>query len=298
MEVHIPIATPSKMVSNILQISYFFLGFTHKIGIFLLFLHKLLIMRDKIYFLSDVHLGAQAFQDDRMREQKLVRWLTSIQDSASDIYFLGDVFDFWYEYKYVVPKGFVRLLGKLAELSDQGIRLHFFIGNHDIWVGDYFEKELGMRVYLHDTEVDINGKRFYLAHGHRTGYRPLIVKLMHAVFHSSFIRRLYNIVHPTINYAFGLRWSKNNRLYKHKQEDATYLGESKEYLVQFAKQYSQTHPNIDYFVFGHRHVMLDLMISKTARVVYLGDWIWNFSYAVFDNEGLRLEMYEEPEFCE
>lgn len=247
----------------------------------------------KVYFISDVHLGSCAFDNDREREQKLVRWLTSIQDKASDIYLLGDIFDFWYEYKYVIPKGFVRLLGKLAELSDKGVKLHFFIGNHDIWVRDYFEKELGMNVYLYDTVQEINGKRFYLAHGHRTGYRPWIVKLMHYVFHAGWVRRLYNCIHPTINYWFGLKWSKNNRLYKHKQEEAEYLGEDKEFLVQFVKEYSKTHPEIDYFVFGHRHVMLDLMLSKTARVVYLGDWISHFSYAVLDNEGLRLEMYEE-----
>ena len=247
----------------------------------------------KVYFISDVHLGSCAFDNDREREQKLVRWLTSIQDKASDIYLLGDIFDFWYEYKYVIPKGFVRLLGKLAELSDKGVKLHFFIGNHDIWVRDYFEKELGMNVYLYDTVQEINGKRFYLAHGHRTGYRPWIVKLMHYVFHAGWVRRLYNCIHPTINYWFGLKWSKNNRLYKHKQEEAEYLGEDKEFLVQFAKEYSKTHPEIDYFVFGHRQVMLDLMLSKTARVVYLGDWISHFSYAVLDNEGLRLEMYEE-----
>ena len=247
----------------------------------------------KVYFLSDVHLGSCAFNDDKEREQKLVRWLTTIQDNASDIYLLGDIFDFWYEYKYVIPKGFVRLLGKLAELSDKGVKLHFFIGNHDIWVRDYFEKELGMNVYLYDTVQEINGKRFYLAHGHRTGYRPWIVKLMHYVFHAGWVRRLYNCIHPTINYWFGLKWSKNNRLYKHKQEEAEYLGEDKEFLVQFAKEYSKTHPDIDYFIFGHRHVMLDLMLSKTARVVYLGDWISHFSYAVLDNEGLRLEMYEE-----
>ena len=246
----------------------------------------------KVYFISDVHLGSCAFDNDREREQKLVRWLTSIQDKASDIYLLGDIFDFWYEYKYVIPKGFVRLLGKLAELSDKGVKLHFFIGNHDIWVRDYFEKELGMNVYLYDTVQEINGKRFYLAHGHRTGYRPWIVKLMHYVFHAGWVRRLYNCIHPTINYWFGLKWSKNNRLYKHKQEETEYLGEDKEFLVQFAKEYSKTHPEIDYFVFGHRHVMLDLMLSKTARVVYLGDWISHFSYAVFDKEGLRLEMDE------
>lgn len=249
-------------------------------------------MRDKIYFLSDVHLGACAFADDKEREQKLVRFLTSIQDDASDIYLMGDIFDFWYEYKYVVPKGFVRLLGKLAELSDKGIRLHYFIGNHDIWIGSYFEKELGMKVYLHDTIVPIQDKQFYLAHGHRTGYRPFMVKVMHYFFHATWVRRLYNIVHPTINYAFGLKWSKSNRINKHRQEEACYMGEDKEHLVQFAKQYTQTQP-IDYFIFGHRHVMLDLQITRNCRVIYLGDWVSNFSYGVFDSDGFRLEIYEE-----
>ncbi len=249
-------------------------------------------MGDKIYFLSDVHLGACAFNNDKEREQKLVRFLTSIQDQASDIYLMGDIFDFWYEYKYVVPKGFVRLLGKLAELSDKGIRLHYFIGNHDIWIGNYFEKELGMKVYLHDTVVAINNQQFYLAHGHRTGYRPFMVKVMHYFFHATWVRRLYNIIHPTINYAFGLKWSKSNRINKHRQEEACYMGESKEHLVQFAKLYCQNHP-IDYFVFGHRHVMLDLQITRTSRVIYLGDWVSNFSYGVFDKDGFRLEIYEE-----
>ena len=250
-------------------------------------------MRDKVYFLSDVHLGACAFSDDKERERKLVRWLTSIQNEASDIYLMGDIFDFWYEYKYIIPKGYTRLLGKLAELSDSGVKLHFFIGNHDIWVGDYFEKELGMKVYLHDEVQEINGRRFYLAHGHRTGYRPFMVKVMHYFFHATWVRRLYNIVHPTINYAFGIKWYKRNRLYKHKQDEAQYMGEDKEHLVQFAKKYLQSNPDIDYFIFGHRHVMLDLMLTKTARIIYLGDWISHFSYAVLDNEGLRLEMYEE-----
>jgi UDP-2,3-diacylglucosamine hydrolase len=171
--------------------------------------------KSKIYFISDVHLGARAFDDDREREKKLVRFLSSIQNDVKAIYFLGDIFDFWYEYKNIIPKGFTRLFGKLAELADAGVEMHYFIGNHDIWTGDYFEKEFGMIMHYDAEEMQINGKTFYLAHGHRTGYRPLAVKIMHFFFHSKWVRRIYNLIHPSINYYFGLGWSAHNRKYKH-----------------------------------------------------------------------------------
>ena len=248
--------------------------------------------KGKIYFISDVHLGARAFNNDREREKKLVRFLSSIENDAKAIYFLGDIFDFWYEYKHIIPKGFTRLFGKLAQLADSGVEMHYFIGNHDIWTGDYFEKEFGMIMHYDAEEMQINGLNFYLAHGHRTGYRSLAVKIMHFFFHSKWVRRIYNLIHPSINYYFGLEWSAHNRKYKHKQEEAKYLGEEKEFLVCFAKEYLKEKP-IDFFVFGHRHVMLDLMITKTSRVVYLGDWVTNFSYGVLDGEDFSLEIYEE-----
>lgn len=248
--------------------------------------------RRKIYFISDVHLGARAFDNDREREKKLVRFLSSIQNDAKAIYFMGDIFDFWYEYKNIIPKGFTRLFGKLAELADSGVEMHYYIGNHDIWVGDYFEKEFGMKMHYNAEVTKINEKIFYLEHGHRTGYRPFSVKVMHFFFHSKWVRRVYNLIHPSINYYFGLNWSAHNRTHKHKQEDAKYLGENKEYLVRFAKEYLQKN-QIDFFIFGHRHVMLDLMLTKTSRVVYLGDWITNFSYGVLDGENFSLEIYEE-----
>ena len=151
---------------------------------------------------------------------------------------------------------------------------------------------IGMIMHYDAEEMQINGKTFYLAHGHRTGYRPLTVKIMHFFFHSKWVRRIYNLIHPSINYYFGLGWSAHNRKYKHKQEEAKYLGEANEFLVCFAKEYVKTKP-IDFFIFGHRHVVLDLMITKSSRVVYLGDWVTNFTYGVLDGEDFSLNFFVE-----
>lgn len=245
------------------------------------------------YFISDAHLGGTAFTDDREREKKLVRFLDSVKDSASDIYFMGDIFDFWYEYRYVVPKGSVRLLGKMAELSDSGVNLHFFIGNHDIWTYGYLEQEIGCKVYKKPVLSEIDGKIFYLSHGDMDGYRPISVRLMQWVFHNDAIRRIYSTLHPWINLKFGLAWSRYNRLHKHKEEPS-YLGEDKEYLVRFAKEKIKTE-KIDFFIFGHRHVMLDLELANGSRVVYLGDWVNNFSYGLWDGKDFRLEIFLEDE---
>lgn len=242
------------------------------------------------YFVSDAHLGGTAFADDREREKKLVRFLDGIKDSASDVYFMGDIFDFWYEYRYVVPKGQVRLLGKMAELADSGVRLHFFIGNHDIWTYGYLEQEIGMKVYRRAEKLEIDGRIFYLSHGDRDGYRPLSVRFMQAVFHNDLVRRLYSTLHPWLNLRLGLAWSRHNRLYKHKEEPH-YLGEDKEYLVLFAKEKVKSE-KIDFFIFGHRHVLLDLQLAGGSRVVYLGDWVTNFSYGVWDGKEFRLELFE------
>ena len=248
-------------------------------------------MMRKCYFISDAHLGSLAFDNDRERELKLCRFLTWAAQDATDIFLMGDIFDFWYEYRYVAPKGHVRLLGCLAGIADRGIKLHFFIGNHDIWTYGYLADEIGMTVYRDSVVTDINGFRCFLAHGDRTGYRPWSLRLTHAFFHSNWIRRIYNTIHPWFNYSFGLAWSRYNRRHKHRQDGAQYLGEDREYLVQFAKNYDREH--IDFFIFGHRHVMLDLQLTEGRRVVYLGDWIDKFSYGVLDETGFRLEIWEE-----
>ena len=201
-----------------------------------------------VYFLSDAHLGSLAIPHARMQERRLVRFLDSIKNKAAAIYLLGDMFDFWNEYKNVVPKGYTRFLGKISELTDMGVEVHFFTGNHDLWTYGYLEEECGMIVHYKPQTVEIYDKVFFLAHGDGLG-----------------------------------------------DPDKPYMGEKKEFLVRFAKQYMQSHKDIDYFMFGHRHIELDLMLSKKTRLMILGDWIWQFTYAVFDGEHMFMEEYVEGE---
>ena len=188
-----------------------------------------------VYFLSDAHLGSRAIEHGRTQERRLVNFLDSIKHKASAVYLLGDMFDFWYEFRLVVPKGYTRFLGKLSELTDMGVEVHFFTGNHDIWCGDYLSKECGVTWAKHSREKRVDGK------------------------------------------------------------EPDYMGENKEHLVLYTKEYLKSHPNINFFIYGHRHIELDLMLSATSRVLILGDWINYFSYAVFDGENLFLEEYIEGE---
>lgn len=250
-------------------------------------------MNKKIYFVSDAHLGSLAYTNDTYREKKLVAWLDAIKHDAAAIYLVGDIFDFWYEYKYVIPKGFVRLFGKIAELCDSGIPIHFFIGNHDIWTYGYLEKELGMQVHKQPLLTEVNGKRFYVAHGNGLGKNPFVVQMIEKIFHSTSVRFFYNMIHPSINMRLGLAWSKKNRE-KKRQQEITFYGENKENLIVFAKEYVK-HTPVDFFVFGHRHILLNFMIQKSTQVIFLGDWIEHFSYGVFDGENFSLEIFDvEP----
>ncbi|MDR3706498.1 MAG: UDP-2,3-diacylglucosamine diphosphatase [Paludibacteraceae bacterium] len=244
----------------------------------------------KTYFLSDAHLGALVIKDQRAHEMRLVNFLDSIKHDAEAVYLLGDMFDFWYEYKLVVPKGHVRFLGKLAELVDMGIDVHFFIGNHDIWTFGYLEKEIGLKVHREPEEINIHGKNFFLAHGDGLYDKSLGFKIIRWIFHNRALQVWYTWVPPRIGLAFGYLWSKNNRI-NDVEKDYSYMGEDKEHLVLFAKEYSETHP-VDYFLFGHRHILLDLQLKNKSRVVIIGDWFEHFSYAVFDGNELTLEQLE------
>ena len=242
--------------------------------------------RTKIYFASDAHLGARFHQDARAVEKRLVRWLDSIKEDAMEVWFLGDMFDYWYEYKYVVPKGFTRFLGKLAELSDNGVKIHIFIGNHDVWMFDYLPEEIGAVIHREPLTIDLLGKRFFLAHGDEVDYRSKAFRLIRHII-------LYSAIHPRWTFGFALGWSLSSRKKGlQKQEEVTYQGESSEYLVQFAKTYLQTHPDINFFIFGHRHIMLDLMLSRNSRLLIAGDWMQHFSYIVWDGNALYLEQFE------
>ena len=248
-----------------------------------------------VYFLSDAHLGSHAIPHGRMHERRLVNFLDSIKHKAAAIYMLGDMFDFWYEYKMVVPRGYTRFLGKISELTDMGVEVHFFIGNHDIWCSDYLEKECGVILHRQPLTTEIYGREFYLAHGDGLGDPDKKFKFLRAMFHNRFLQKAFSNIHPRWSIDFGLSWAKHSRLKHDNEGDPEYLGEQNEHLVIYSKEYLQTHPEINFFIYGHRHIELDLMLSKTSRVLILGDWIKLFSYAVFDGENLFLENYIEGE---
>lgn len=246
-----------------------------------------------VYFLSDAHLGSWAIDHGRMHERRLVRFLDSIKHKAAAVYLLGDMFDFWYEHKYTVPKGYTRFLGKLSELTDMGVEVHFFTGNHDIWAYSYLEEECGVIMHRKPITTDIYGKVFYLAHGDGLGDPDIKFKLLRRMFHNTICQRLFSAIHPRWSMWLGLTWAKHSRMKRINGEEPPYMGENKEHLVLYAKQYMKSHPNVDIFIFGHRHIELDLNLSKNARMMILGDWISQFTYVVFDGDHLLLEEYEE-----
>ncbi|MEG2514413.1 MAG: UDP-2,3-diacylglucosamine diphosphatase [Bacteroidaceae bacterium] len=249
----------------------------------------------KVYFLSDAHLGSRAIEHGRTQERRLVNFLDSIKKEASAIYLLGDMFDFWYEFKTVVPRGYTRFLGKLSELTDRGVEVHFFIGNHDIWCSDYLSKECGLILHREPLTTEIYGKEFYLAHGDGLGDPDKSFKFMRSMFHSETMQTLFAMLHPRWSMELGLNWAKQSRLKRENGKEPDYMGEDKEYLVLYTKEYLQTHPDINFFIYGHRHIMLDLMLNRTTRMLILGDWINFFSYAVFDGVNLTLENFVEGE---
>ena len=252
-------------------------------------------MNKNVYFLSDAHLGSLAIEHRRTQERRIVRFLDSIKHKAAAIYFLGDMFDFWYEYRYVVPKGFTRFLGKISELTDMGVEVHFFTGNHDIWTYGYLEEECGMTVHYKPITTEIYGKVFYLAHGDGLGDPDGKFKLLRRIFHNRTCQRLLNAVHPRWGMWLGLTWAKHSRLKHADGKEPGFMGEDKEHLVLWTKAYMKQHSDIDYFIYGHRHIELDLVLSRKSRMMIIGDWIWQFTYVVFDGEHIFLEEYVEGE---
>lgn len=233
----------------------------------------------KIYFASDQHLGAPTHEASLPREKKFVAWLNVIKEDAGAVFLLGDLFDFWFEYKTVVPKGFVRVLGKLAELKDAGITIYFFVGNHDLWMRDYFQKELDIPVFHQPQEFDINGKLFLIGHGDGLGPEDHGYKRMKKVFTFPFFKWLFRWLHPDIGVKLGHYFSVKNKLISG-DEDAQFLGEENEWLAQYCKR-KLTEKHYDFFVFGHRHLPLEIELNSTSKYINLGDWIQYFTYGEF-----------------
>lgn len=243
----------------------------------------------KVYFSSDNHLGAPTPEESKPREEKFVNWLNSIEKDAAAIFLLGDLFDFWFEYKHVVPKGFVRVLGKLAQLRDSGIPIYFFVGNHDLWMDDYFEKELNIPVYHQPQEFSFNNKQFLIGHGDGLGPGDKGYKRMKKVFTNPFSKWLYRWLHPDIGVPLAKHLSVKNKLISG-DEDAKFLGEENEWLAQYAKRkLEQKH--YDYFVFGHRHLPMKIKVGENSTYFNLGDWITHYTYGIFDGEEFRLEAF-------
>ncbi|VAW20571.1 UDP-2,3-diacylglucosamine diphosphatase [hydrothermal vent metagenome] len=244
----------------------------------------------KIYFASDQHFGAPTAEESKVREQKFIDWLDTIKSDAEIIFLLGDLFDFWFEYKKAVPKGFVRVLGKLAVLRDSGIQIYFFVGNHDLWMGDYFEKELNIQVFHQTKEFTFNNKTFLIGHGDGLGPGDKGYKRMKKLFTNPISKWLYRWLHPDIGIRLAQYLSVKNKLISG-EEDIKYLGEEKEWLVQYCKK-KLTEKQYDYFVFGHRHLPLEIAISETSKYINTGDWITYFTYGEFDGEELVLKNYK------
>jgi UDP-2,3-diacylglucosamine hydrolase len=250
-----------------------------------------LTAQKKIYFASDQHLGAPTSEKSKEREKKLVRWLDSVKEDAEAIFLLGDLFDFWFEYKTVVPKGFVRVLGKLAEIRDSGVPIYFFVGNHDLWMNDYFEKELGIPLYHEPKEFVFSGKTFLIGHGDGLGPGDNGYKRMKKVFTNPFCKWLFRWLHPDLGVRLAQHFSVKSKLISG-EEDVLYLGEEKENLIQYCKQVLAT-KHYDYFVFGHRHLPMKLSLEKNSEYINLGDWISYFTYGVFDGGCLEIASFKE-----
>ncbi|REJ84512.1 MAG: UDP-2,3-diacylglucosamine diphosphatase [Bacteroidetes bacterium] len=245
----------------------------------------------KIYFASDFHLGVPSWHASLEREKRIVRWLDIIKVDAEELYLLGDVFDFWFEYKTVAPRGFVRLLGKLAELADFGITIHYFTGNHDMWIFDYLEKEIGVKVYRNPIEKEYSGKSFYIGHGDGLGPGDHGYKFIKKVFANPVCQWLFARLHPNFGIGVANFFSKKSRIATGTL-DEKFLGEEKEWLVIHSKELLEK-KHYDYLIFGHRHLPLDIEINGKSRYINLGDWIRYNSYAVFDGANLELKYFEE-----
>ncbi len=243
-----------------------------------------------IYFASDFHLGAPSWTASRKREQKIVAWLEFIRPTAQHIFLMGDLFDFWFEYKTVIPKGFIRFQGKLAELTDANIPITIFTGNHDIWMFGYFTKELGIPVYRNPQSIEIQGKKFYIGHGDGLGPGDKIYKILKKVFENKFGQFLFEKVHPNLGISMATAWSNKSRKKNHTQTLHQFLGDD-EWLWQYCKEIHQQTPH-DYYIFGHRHLPLDLKIGENGQYINLGEWINYNTYAQYDGTHLLLKTYE------
>jgi UDP-2,3-diacylglucosamine hydrolase len=249
----------------------------------------------RFYFASDFHLGIPDYQSSLLREKKLIRWLDHVRTDAAAIFLLGDLFDFWFEYKTVVPKGYTRLFSKLAEITDSGIPVHFFRGNHDFWAFDYLNTEAGVIIHEASLNAELYGKKFFMAHGDGLGPGDRSYKFLKKVFLCRFNQALFRWLHPDLGTRMGLYFSRGSRISNmmKQDKDLNYFGKEQEILLAFARETAIQQPDMEYFVFGHRHVPSLLDISDKAKCIILGDWVKHFTYGIFDGEIFSIEYFEK-----
>jgi UDP-2,3-diacylglucosamine hydrolase len=246
------------------------------------------LKQKKTYFISDIHLGSPNFEESLKREKLLVQWMKEKSENAEAFYLLGDIFDFWFEYKHVVPRGFTRFLGTLSEITDSGIPVYFFTGNHDIWIFDYLSKETGVRIIKKPIIKNIYGKQFYLAHGDGLGPYDKKYNFLKSIFTNRFLQWCFKRIHPNFSIAFAFRWSKYSRGKHDLPEIPDY---EKEWLIKYARNVLKDDASINYFVFGHRHIPIHYFLNENAEFINLGDWLINFTYGSFDGDNFELYSY-------
>ncbi|MEM7549963.1 MAG: UDP-2,3-diacylglucosamine diphosphatase [Bacteroidota bacterium] len=247
----------------------------------------------KLYFASDFHLGAPDQEASQERERRIIRWIDFTKRDAAAFFFVGDIFDFWYEYSKVIPKGFVRFIGKIAELHDQGIPVYFFGGNHDMWMYSYFQKEIGIEVILDPVSFECNGKYFHISHGDGLGPGDYFYKFLKKIFRGSVTRFFFHLLHPDLGIGLAHAWSKSSR--SHNSSKSTNEADSvvpdKEILLSYSKSIQEKTPH-DYYIFGHRHIPMSLQVSDKSYYYNLGEWIKYFTYGVYEKEDFHLMKFE------
>lgn len=246
--------------------------------------------RTKTYFISDLHLGAAYLDRPHDRERMLAEFLSEISADAARLYLVGDVLDYWFEYRTVVPRGHVRFFGALAALADAGVEIVWLIGNHDIWMSDYLRDELGVKIIDGSITEIIDGRKFFISHGDGLGKMKPSFRFIRSLFRNRLCQKLYAAIHPRWTVAFAYKWSSSNRDYD-PNVVPVYEGAIKNNVEEWAEGYLNCHPDTDFIVLGHHHVAVDKVLKNGARLIILGDWIYNFTYAVFDGETISLQQY-------
>lgn len=250
---------------------------------------KISLNEKKIFFASDFHLGAPDEKSSKEREDKIIRWLGEIESEAKAIFLVGDIFDFWFEYEKVVPKGFIRFLGKIAELRRKNIPIFFFTGNHDLWMHDYFTQELNIPVYHHPIELTIENKKILVGHGDGLGPGDRQYKILKKIFTNPFCQWLFKWLHPDIGMRLAHKWSLKSRITNLKKKEHEFKGDN-EWLWAYCQQVEKN-THFDYYVFGHRHLPLDLPVGKNSRYYNLGEWVNQYTYGVFDGEKFEIKTF-------